>query len=91
MAAAMASRAAILAVAAVAALAVVQLAAAADHPVGGTGAWDASGTNYNAWAAKQTIKQGDTVCKLKDQFLSTQSFVLHLFTNCLDHHSPTHG
>ncbi|TKW29967.1 hypothetical protein SEVIR_2G001000v4 [Setaria viridis] len=56
---AMASRA-ILAVAAVAALA-VQLAAAVDHPVGGSGAWDASGTNYNAWAAKQPIKQGDTM------------------------------
>ncbi|CAN6222113.1 unnamed protein product [Urochloa humidicola] len=56
----MARARAILAFAAVAALA-VQLAAAADHPVGGSGNWDASGTNYNAWAAKQAIKQGDTV------------------------------
>ncbi|CAN6170497.1 unnamed protein product [Urochloa humidicola] len=56
----MAMARAILAVAAMAALA-VQLAAAADHPVGGSGNWDASGTNYNGWAAKQAIKQGDTV------------------------------
>ncbi|RLM87264.1 umecyanin-like [Panicum miliaceum] len=58
----MAMARAFLAVAAVAAaLAVPQLAAAADHPVGGSGSWDASGTSYNAWAAKQTFKQGDTV------------------------------
>jgi hypothetical protein len=51
--------------AAVAALAAVQLAAAADHPVGGDGSWDASGTTgYDAWSAKQTFKQGDTLCKL---------------------------
>ncbi|CAN6209091.1 unnamed protein product [Urochloa humidicola] len=50
----------ILAVAAVAALA-VQVAAAVDHKVGGSGNWDASGTNYNAWCAKQAIKQGDTM------------------------------
>ncbi|CAM0151668.1 unnamed protein product [Urochloa decumbens] len=56
----MAMARAILAVAAVAALA-VQLAAAADHKVGGSGNWDASGTNYNAWCAKQVIKQGDTM------------------------------
>ncbi|RLN34296.1 umecyanin-like [Panicum miliaceum] len=58
----MAMARAFLAVAAVAAvLAVPQLAAAADHPVGGSGSWDASGTSYNAWSAKQTFKQGDTV------------------------------
>ncbi|KAG2631184.1 mavicyanin-like [Panicum virgatum] len=56
------ARAFLLAVAAVAAvLAVPQLAAAADHPVGGTGSWDASGTSYNAWSAKQTFKPGDTL------------------------------
>lgn len=53
------ARAFLLAVAAVAA--VLQLAAAADHPVGGSGSWDASGTSYNAWSAKQTFKQGDTL------------------------------
>lgn len=53
---------AILAVVAMAALA-VQLAAAVDHPVGGDGAWDASGTSYNAWSAKQKFVQGDTMCK----------------------------
>ena len=59
------ARAFLLAVAAVAAvLAVPQLAAAADHPVGGTGSWDASGTSYNAWSAKQTFKPGDTLCKI---------------------------
>jgi len=52
------SKAAILAV--VVALA-VQLAAAADHPVGGDGSWDASGNGYDAWSAKQTFKQGDTL------------------------------
>ncbi|CAL5034238.1 unnamed protein product [Urochloa decumbens] len=52
---------AILAVAAVVAHLAVQLAAAADHKVGGSGNWDASGTNYNAWCAKQAIKQGDTM------------------------------
>ncbi|WVZ61444.1 hypothetical protein U9M48_011313 [Paspalum notatum var. saurae] len=47
---------------AVAALAMHQLAAAAtDHPVGGNGAWDASGTSYNAWSAKQKFVQGDTL------------------------------
>ncbi|XP_062190250.1 uclacyanin 1-like [Phragmites australis] len=57
----MAMAKAIFAVAAVAAL-VVQLAAAGvDHPVGGNGAWDAAGTSYNAWSAKQTFKQGDTM------------------------------
>ncbi|CAD6221778.1 unnamed protein product [Miscanthus lutarioriparius] len=54
------AKAAILAVAAVAALA-VQLAAAAYHPVGGDGSWDASGNGYDAWSAKQTFKQGDTL------------------------------
>ncbi|OEL37438.1 hypothetical protein BAE44_0001543 [Dichanthelium oligosanthes] len=57
----MAMARAILAVAAVAALAAVQLAAAVDHPVGGTGSWDASGNSYDAWSAKQTFKQGDTL------------------------------
>ncbi|RCU61444.1 hypothetical protein SEVIR_2G000900v4 [Setaria viridis] len=51
----------ILAVVAVAAALVVQLAAAADHPVGGNGAWDASGTSYNAWSANQKFVQGDTI------------------------------
>ncbi|CAM0151669.1 unnamed protein product [Urochloa decumbens] len=51
---------AILAVVAVAALA-VQLAGAADHAVGGSGAWDASGTSYNAWSTKQKFVQGDTM------------------------------
>ncbi|KAJ1287338.1 hypothetical protein BS78_02G002400 [Paspalum vaginatum] len=41
----------------------VQLAAAAatDHPVGGNGAWDASGTSYDAWSAKQKFVQSDTL------------------------------
>ncbi|TVU40203.1 hypothetical protein EJB05_13654, partial [Eragrostis curvula] len=52
---------AILAVVAVAALAVQLAAAAVDHPVGGDGAWDASGTSYNAWSTKQKFVQGDTV------------------------------
>ena len=56
------ARAFLLAVAAVAA--VLQLAAAADHPVGGSGSWDASGTSYNAWSAKQTFKPSDTLCKM---------------------------
>ncbi|RLM85965.1 mavicyanin-like [Panicum miliaceum] len=55
-----APQAMILAAVAVAALA-VQLAAAVDHPVGGSGAWDASGTSYNAWSAKQAFVQGDTM------------------------------
>lgn len=54
------AKAAILAV--VVALA-VQLAAAADHPVGGDGSWDASGNGYDAWSATQTFKPGDTLCK----------------------------
>jgi hypothetical protein len=49
---------------AVAASLAVQLAAAAmNHPVGGDGTWDNSGTNYNAWAAQQKIQQGDSICK----------------------------
>ncbi|KAJ1287339.1 hypothetical protein BS78_02G002500 [Paspalum vaginatum] len=53
----------IFAVVAVAALALQLAAAATDHPVGGDGAWDASGgtTSYNAWSAKQKFVQGDTV------------------------------
>jgi hypothetical protein len=50
---------------AVAASLAVQLAAAAmNHPVGGDGTWDNSGTNYNAWAAQQKIQQGDSICKI---------------------------
>ncbi|KAL6880361.1 hypothetical protein ACP4OV_011926 [Aristida adscensionis] len=49
------------AILAVAALAAAQLAAAADYKVGSDGAWDASGKNYNAWAAAQKFKQGDTL------------------------------
>ncbi|KAL6647625.1 hypothetical protein ACP70R_015062 [Stipagrostis hirtigluma subsp. patula] len=52
---------AILAVAAVAALAMAQLAAAVDHKVGGDGAWDASGSGYDAWSKKETFKPGDTI------------------------------
>jgi len=69
------AKAAILAVAAVAALA-VQLAAAADHPVGGDGSWDASGNGYDAWSAKQTFKQGDTLCK------NTKHTIYAAFFNC---------
>nr|ACG27122.1 uclacyanin-2 precursor [Zea mays] len=62
MAMAMAKASILATFAAVAALAAVQLAAAADHPVGGDGSWDASGTTgYDAWSAKQTFKQGDTL------------------------------
>ncbi|KAL6880363.1 hypothetical protein ACP4OV_011928 [Aristida adscensionis] len=56
----MAMARAILAVVALAAAA-AQLAAAADHPVGGTGAWDASSAGYNAWSATQKFVQGDTL------------------------------
>ncbi|KAL6647627.1 hypothetical protein ACP70R_015064 [Stipagrostis hirtigluma subsp. patula] len=52
----------ILVAVALAALAAQLAAAAVDHPVGGSGAWDASGaTSYNAWSAKQNFVQGDTV------------------------------
>nr|CAB3455431.1 unnamed protein product [Digitaria exilis] len=56
------ARSAILVVAAMAALA-VQLAAAADHPVGGTGSWDTSNGAgfYNKWASKTVFKLGDTL------------------------------
>ncbi|KAL6880362.1 hypothetical protein ACP4OV_011927 [Aristida adscensionis] len=57
----MAMARAILAAVAVAAVAAAQLAAAVDHPVGGTGSWDASGAGYDAWAAKQKFVPGDTI------------------------------
>ncbi|KAG2631185.1 hypothetical protein PVAP13_2NG004000 [Panicum virgatum] len=56
-----APQAMILAAVAAAALAVHLAAASVDHPVGGSGAWDASGTSYNAWSAKQAFVQGDTM------------------------------
>ena len=59
-----APQAMILAAVAAAALAVHLAAASVDHPVGGSGAWDASGTSYNAWSAKQAFVQGDTMCKI---------------------------
>ncbi|KAL6647626.1 hypothetical protein ACP70R_015063 [Stipagrostis hirtigluma subsp. patula] len=60
MAMAKAMLAAVVAVAAVAAQ--VAVAAAVDHPVGGSGAWDASGTtSYSSWSAKQKFVQGDTL------------------------------
>jgi len=75
---------AFLAVAAVAA--VLQLAAAADHPVGGSGSWDASGTSYNAWSAKQTFKQGDTLCKITDDDLDYSDILSSVPLLCLPSH-----
>jgi hypothetical protein len=55
-------KAVLIAVVAVAALA--QLAAAVDYTVGGTGAkWDASGTSYDAWSAKQKLTTKDSLGK----------------------------
>jgi len=75
---------AFLAVAAVAA--VLQLAAATDHPVGGSGSWDASGTSYNAWSAKQTFKQGDTLCKITDDDLDYSDILSSVPLLCLPSH-----
>lgn len=51
-------------VAVVAVAALAQLATAVDYTVGGNGAkWDAGGTNYDAWSAKQKFTTKDSLGK----------------------------